>query len=71
MGLKIPFVGLEFEKKKPFGLEFEKKYVKPAARICLVAKFGAKINILKFKTKLPDLGLFGLKFKKKLLSYLK
>ena len=40
-------------------------YVKPAPRICLVAKFGAKINILKFETKLSDLGFFELKLKKK------
>ena len=37
-------------------------YVKPAPLICLVAKFGAKINILKFETKLSDLGFFELKF---------
>ena len=40
-------------------------YVKPAPRICLVAKFGAKINILKFETKLSDLKFFEPKFKKK------
>ena len=39
--------------------------MKPAPRICLVAKFGAKINILKFETKLSDLGFFELKLKKK------
>ena len=57
-GLKVPFVDI-------FRLEFEKKYVKPAPWIFLVAKFGAKINILIFETKLPDLGFFGLKLKKK------
>ena len=40
------------------------------SRICLVAKFGAKIEILKFGTKMSDLGIFGLEFEN-ILSYLK
>ena len=30
--------------------------------ICLAPKFFAKIKILKFGTKIPDLGIFGLEF---------
>ena len=47
--------GLELENQRP--------------RVCIIAKFGAKIKIHKFGLKLPQLGIFGLNLKI-ILSYL-
>ena len=47
--------GLEFENQRP--------------RVCIIAKFGAKIKIHKFGLKLPHFGIFGLNLKI-ILSYL-
>ena len=41
--------GQEFENQRP--------------RVCIIAKFGAKIKIHKFGLKLPHLGIFGLNLK--------
>ena len=41
---------------------FDHKYLNQCPWICLVAKFGAKIRIVKFETKMPDLVIFGLGF---------
>ena len=31
-------------------------------QICIIAKFGAETKVVKFWTKVPNLGVFGLKF---------
>ena len=56
--LKMSYLGI-------FRLELEKKCChiwNQRPWICLAVKFGAKIKILKFETKMPDLGIFGLEF---------
>ena len=54
------------------GLEFEKNYShiwNQRPRICLITKFGGKTKILKFGTKMHDLGIFEQEVEKYILIF--